>query len=95
MDWETLVRIAVKPGKEECPLMLVLSRREGETIRIEDVLIRINRIRGGRVTVGIEAPKAKRIFRGEIDAESVSTDPVRLVHTREMRRGATTAPNCD
>lgn len=47
--------------------MLVLSRRVGETLVIGgDVIITIQKIRGERVRVGIQAPDHVRILRDEI-----------------------------
>ena len=47
--------------------MLVLSRKIGEKIVIDDrVTITITRVAGGRVSVGIEAPTGMRIVRGEL-----------------------------
>ena len=47
--------------------MLVLARKSGETIRIgDDIVVRIQRITGGRVTVAIAAPRERRILRGEL-----------------------------
>jgi carbon storage regulator CsrA len=47
--------------------MLVLSRKVGEKIVIDDrVTITITRVSGGRVSVGIEAPHGMRIVRGEL-----------------------------
>ncbi|MFT4558927.1 MAG: carbon storage regulator [Porticoccaceae bacterium] len=47
--------------------MLVLSRREGETLVIGgDVVITIRQVRGNRVQVGIEAPDDVRVWRGEL-----------------------------
>jgi len=47
--------------------MLVLSRKVGETLVIGDnITLRINKISGNRVTVGIEAPGNVRILRGEL-----------------------------
>jgi carbon storage regulator len=48
--------------------MLVISRKVGETIRIgNDVIIRLTRVAGGRVSMGIEAPLQVRILRGELE----------------------------
>ena len=48
--------------------MLVLSRREGETLVIGgNVVITIKRVRGSRVRVGIEAPDDVRVWRGELE----------------------------
>ena len=51
--------------------MLVLSRKVGETIRIgNDVVIRLTRVEGGRVSMGIQAPPQVRIVRGELESHS-------------------------
>lgn len=50
--------------------MLVLSRRESETIRIgQDVEIKIVRLSGNRVHVGIAAPRDVLVLRGELEPE--------------------------
>jgi len=47
--------------------MLVLSRRQNEEILIgEGISISIISVRGGRVKLGIEAPKSVRVVRAEI-----------------------------
>ena len=47
--------------------MLVLSRKNGERIRIgKDIVIVVNRIRGGKVSIGVEAPRETRVVRGEL-----------------------------
>ena len=47
--------------------MLVLSRRKAESINIgTDILIRIVRLDGKRVRIGINAPAGVRITRSEI-----------------------------
>lgn len=60
---------------EECPvgktregcIMLVLSRKKGQVLRIgDDVLIKIIEVRGGVVRLGIEAPDEVPILRGEL-----------------------------
>lgn len=49
--------------------MLVLSRKVGEKIVIDDkVTIIVNRISGGRVSIGIEAPQGVRVVRSELAA---------------------------
>lgn len=48
--------------------MLVLSRKVGEKLVIGDgIVITVNRIAGGRVSLGIEAPPHVRIVRGELE----------------------------
>ena len=47
--------------------MLVLTRKAGETIRIgEDIVITINSVRGGKVLLGIEAPRDVPVHREEV-----------------------------
>jgi carbon storage regulator len=49
--------------------MLVLTRKLGESITIDDnIKIRIEKIRGKQVRLGIEAPKETRIYREEVYA---------------------------
>lgn len=47
--------------------MLVLSRKVGEKLIIGDnITVTVTRMAGNRVTLGIDAPPAVRIVRGEI-----------------------------
>ena len=47
--------------------MLVLSRKRNQVIKIGDsVTIRVGRISGDRVSIGIEAPKDVTVVRGEL-----------------------------
>ncbi|MEZ6100117.1 MAG: carbon storage regulator [Pirellulaceae bacterium] len=47
--------------------MLVLSRKNGEQIQIgQDIVIRVCRVQGGRVQLGIVAPKNVRVRRSEL-----------------------------
>lgn len=47
--------------------MLVLSRKNGERIRIgETIVLTVIRIRGGNIRIGIEAPSNTRIKRDEL-----------------------------
>ncbi|MEZ6067981.1 MAG: carbon storage regulator [Planctomycetaceae bacterium] len=58
--------------------MLVLTRKLGESIVIDgDVTITVSAIEGNRVKVALDAPRSRRIVRGEI-AEQVrgATPPV-------------------
>lgn len=49
--------------------MLVLSRREGDEILLPelDIVIRVLKVRGKAVSVGIEAPRGIRIVRSELE----------------------------
>jgi carbon storage regulator CsrA len=48
-------------------LMLVLTRKQKEVIKIgDDITITILRVKGQQVRVGIEAPREKRVARGEL-----------------------------
>lgn len=47
--------------------MLLLTRRVGEEIKVgEDMFVRVLRVRGGQVTIGIDAPKEINIVRTEL-----------------------------
>lgn len=47
--------------------MLVLSRKIGQTIKInDDITLVINSIAGNTVRIGVEAPRTVRILRGEL-----------------------------
>lgn len=47
--------------------MLVLTRKPGETIILGDsITLTLVDVRGGRVCIGIEAPRDVRIHRGEV-----------------------------
>lgn len=48
-------------------MMLLLSRKVGQKIRIsEDIVVVIRAIEGRRVKIGIEAPKETEVLRAEI-----------------------------
>ena len=47
--------------------MLILSRKLGETIQVgSNVVIKVTGIQGGRVQIGIEAPREVAIRRGDL-----------------------------
>jgi carbon storage regulator CsrA len=50
--------------------MLVLSRKEGDEILFPelDIVVRILKVRGKAVSVGIEAPRGIRIVRSELES---------------------------
>ena len=53
--------------------MLCLGRKQNESVTIdtgrERIVVNVNRIAGGRVILGVEAPQSARIIRTEIDDE--------------------------
>lgn len=50
--------------------MLVLSRKDGQAIRIgEDVIIKVSEISGGRVKLAIDAPREIPIRRSELNTQ--------------------------
>lgn len=54
--------------------MLVLTRKKEQTIRVGDVTFKILRIAGDRVRVGIDAPQATPISRGELPPKPKPTE---------------------
>jgi carbon storage regulator CsrA len=54
--------------------MLVLSRKEGDEILLPelDIVVRVLKVRGKAVSLGIEAPRGIRIIRSELE----SRDPI-------------------
>jgi len=67
--------------------MLVLSRKVGDYIQIGDsIKIRVSRISGSRVTLGIEAPESVRIVRGELK---------RIIEAFETESEKTMSPETD
>ena len=48
--------------------MLVLTRDEGESIKIDDdIIVRIISVRGRHVRIGIDAPQEVKILRTELE----------------------------
>ena len=55
--------------------MLVLTRKEGESICIGDkIVVTVIRVQGSRVRLGIEAPKEFRVLRSEANDPNYSSD---------------------
>ena len=55
--------------------MLILTRKIGETIWInDDIEITINEIKGDQVKIGINAPRTIEILRGELKTEVSSAN---------------------
>ena len=54
--------------------MLVLTRKVGETVVIdEEIVITVLKVQGKSISLGIDAPPTKRIYRGELLDEKVIT----------------------
>lgn len=53
--------------------MLVLSRKSGESILVDDVKITVVRLDRNRVKIGIEAPQERKIIRGELLLDASET----------------------
>lgn len=49
--------------------MLILNRKAGETITIDNIKITIVKITGSSVRIGIEAPPELVIIRGELERD--------------------------
>ncbi len=48
--------------------MLVISRKAGESVKLSDnIEIHVISIEGGRVRIGVQAPKSVRIVRSELE----------------------------
>jgi carbon storage regulator CsrA len=54
--------------------MLVLSRKEGDEILLPelDIVVRVLKVRGKAVSIGIEAPRGIRIIRSELESRGFS-----------------------
>ena len=75
--------------------MLVLTRRQGESIAIgDDVTITVLEIRGGQVRLGIVAPSEITVLRSEILDQGPDQDqpPVEPVEDRTMVPTVVTIP---
>jgi carbon storage regulator len=64
--------------------MLVLSRKQGEQIKIgEGITVTVLGVRGGVIKIGIDAPPHLRILRGELVEWTAETcDETRGHHSR-------------
>lgn len=50
--------------------MLILTRKIGERLTIgEDIVVVVSKVRGNRVTIGVDAPQSLRILREEVAEE--------------------------
>ena len=66
------------PTNEKTSIMLVLTRKETQTILIgDDIVIRIVHAGGSSVKIGIEAPRGIRIVRGELLDIEGTPEPIK------------------
>lgn len=64
--------------------MLVLTRKPGETLMLgEDIQIKVIAIDGDQVKIGVEAPKALKIYRQEI-FEAIQQENKAALKTLDM-----------
>ena len=69
--------------------MLVLSRKEGEKIQIgDDIVLTITKMKGNRVSIGIEAPGDVTIRRNEIAFDRIELPSAMLRHEEVVVRVA-------
>lgn len=65
--------------------MLVLTRKAGETVVIsdgdEEIEIRILKVQGKSISIGVNAPRNMRIYRGELVAPVEEEEPTTQVAT--------------
>jgi len=67
--------------------MLVLTRRPGESIVIQnDIVVTIVEIRGGQVRIGIEAPRSVQVHRAEVYEQVRRENLAAAEHAEEARR---------
>lgn len=66
--------------------MLVLSRKHGEAIRIDDAIeVSVLEIRGNRVRLGISAPNGVSIHRSELQS-CLTAEPVTVPTSAELSK---------
>jgi carbon storage regulator len=62
---------------ERNPIVLVLTRKIGEQIVINgDICVSVISVNGGRVRLGVVAPRAVPVFRGELVTPAATASPL-------------------
>ena len=71
--------------------MLVLTRKENETIRIgDDIVITLIKTSGGKVRIGVDAPKSVKVLRGELEpVDGAELDTQIFAHGQPLRADQT------
>lgn len=65
--------------------MLVLTRKPGETVMLgEDIQVKIVSVDGDQVKIGIEAPRAMKIYRREV-YEAIQQENVAALEACDLR----------
>ena len=65
--------------------MLVLTRKPGETLMLgEDIQVKIVSVDGDQVKIGIEAPRAMKIYRREV-YEAIQQENVAALEACDLR----------
>lgn len=65
--------------------MLVLTRKPGETLMLgEDIQVKIVSVDGDQVKIGIEAPRAMKIYRREV-YEAIQKENVAALEACDLR----------
>lgn len=66
-ECESKSLLITRGGKEKESVMLILTRRIGETLMIgDDVMVTVLGVKGSQVRIGINAPKDVSVHRQEI-----------------------------
>lgn len=64
--------------------MLVLTRKVNEQIRIsQHIVLKVIRVQGGKVKLGIECPRKIRVRRNEIPLEILEVETISLLENHD------------
>ena len=67
--------------------MLVLSRKAGEKLVIDDnITLEVLKIQGNRITIGLVAPANVKILRGELNTRRPPVDQAEIIVERRESR---------
>lgn len=71
--------------------MLVLSRKVGESVAIgDDIVVTVQGVKGGKISLGISAPKSVSIRRSELEPTSNSNTESERGETSIKKGGGST-----